>query len=484
MYNLNTIQGPCPYFHLDLELCSGDRIIMKKQTVKKKSNRFIAPLILTAATVLLFILHRCDFIIPPMDDTYIHLVYGRSILSSAFLCFNGIEPSSGFTSPLWLLPSALASMFGTTLAPLALMGFSLLAAGAALFLLPSLTGILLMLAGPFFFHASSGMETALSSLAVIAVWKCVRDGCGNTVTSLILAGAFLTRPELAILVIPVIYSIEDRTPGTIVRVIMPSLIAGLLWILWNIHSTGLPLPSTFYAKQPTSWFNSAVSGLPGLLKGLLITSPVLLFAFAASIKGFFNNGRDGQRAISLILIPLLLIAVSLFTQPNSFFQMRYYVPSLTAMVLATGYWLDRLKRRRLNAVILAVSMLPGLIIFAGRRADASCEVFSIDVRPARYLSGMTTPEQTVAAADIGAIKWITGINILDLDGLVTPERLPGPDRREWKWIHLRSDYLLAFPDQYSALIVEAGSSLEFITGFGSNVNVICGEDSVALWKIR
>ncbi len=137
----------------------------------------------------------------------------------------------------------------------------------------------------------------------------------------------------------------------------------------------------------------------------------------------------------------------------------------------------------MNAFILAVSMLPGLIIFAGRRADASYDVFSIDVRPARYLSSIASVEQTVAAADIGAVKWITGMDILDLDGLVTAERLPGPERKEWQWISVRADYLLAFPGQYSNFISEAGDSLEFLMGFGSDRNVICGEDSVALWKI-
>ncbi|MCK4807441.1 MAG: hypothetical protein KAT09_07330, partial [Candidatus Aegiribacteria sp.] len=120
----------------------------------------------------------------------------------------------------------------------------------------------------------------------------------------------------------------------------------------------------------------------------------------------------------------------------------------------------------------------------GRRADASCDVYSIDVRPAQYLSSVASSAQTVAAADIGAVKWITNMEILDLDGLVTAERLPGSSREGWQWISDRSDYLLAFPEQYSGLISEAGDSLEFLIGFGSDRNVICGEDSVALWRIN
>ena len=468
---------------LDGKPCTGDKIGMKKPPRRKKTVRYTVPLLLLGAVILLIILGN-DFSIPPMDDTYIHLVYGRSLFSSAPLCFNDAEPSSGFTSPLWLLPSALASLAGTALAPVAVMVFSLLAAGAALFMLPPFTGILLLMTGPFFFHASSGMETALSCLAVIAVWRCVRDGTGIMVSSFILAGAFLVRPELAILGIPLVVSMKKRTPGNIIRLAVPSVIIGLLWMFWNIHSMGLPLPSTFYAKNPVSWLTSAHTGLPGLLKGLLITSPLLLFAVVVSVTKLLRSRGERRPEVSMALIPLLLFAVSICLQPNSFFQMRYYVPALTAGVLATGHWLRGLRRWRLNTCILAFSMLPGLIIFAGRRADASCDVYSIDVRPAQYISGVASPTQTVAAADIGAVKWITDMEILDLDGLVTAERIPRYGIEGWQWISDRSDYLLAFPEQYSGLISEAGDSLEFLIGFGSDRNVICGEDSVALWRIN
>jgi len=466
---------------LDGKSVKGDRTGMKNTAFKANSAKFTVPAMLAAAVVLLLILSGFNLSIPPMDDTYIHLVYGRSLLSSAPLCFNSLEPSSGFTSPLWLLPSAAASFAGATGAPVLLMLFSLLAAAAALFLAPSLTAILLLMIGPFFFHASSGMETALSCLAVIAIWRCIRDGCSITVASIILAGAFLVRPELGILIIPVSVSLQNRSPLNILRLAAPAIIAGLLWVVWNIHSTGLPLPSTFYAKQPVSWITSAISGFPGLFKSLLIISPLLFFAAAASIVGLIKDRTDKRRNTSLALIPLLLFTVSIYLQPNSFFQMRYYVPFLTATALAAGYWLSGLPRRKLNTFILVLSMLPGLIIFSGRRVQASRDVFLIDVQPALYFSASS--EHTVAAADIGALKWITDLNILDIDGLVTPERLPGPDRLEWEWISERSDYLLVFPQQYSSLILEAGDSIEFIMGWGSGRNVICGEDSVGLWKI-
>lgn len=50
----------------------------------------------------------------PLDDTYIHLVFGRSLVRGGFMQFNPGVPTTGLTSPLWILPSAAASLAGPT----------------------------------------------------------------------------------------------------------------------------------------------------------------------------------------------------------------------------------------------------------------------------------------------------------------------------------------------------------------------------------
>ena len=42
----------------------------------------------------------------PLDDAWIHLVYGRSVASHGIPAYNGTIPEAGFTSPLWMLNSA------------------------------------------------------------------------------------------------------------------------------------------------------------------------------------------------------------------------------------------------------------------------------------------------------------------------------------------------------------------------------------------
>ncbi len=443
-------------------------------------------MLLVAAAIALLLLGKGPGGVPPMDDTYIHLVYGHSLLSGSPLSYNGNQPSSGFTSPLWLPPATLASLSGKLAGPWIIMILSLAAAAVCMLLLPTLTGLLLLFTGPFFFHAASGMETSLACLAVVIVWRSIEKGRSSTTISIALAGSFLVRPELAVLVLPAVMALDEKSFGKIVRLVLPIAIAGAIWVLWNLHATGRPLPSTFYAKQAVTWPLAFAAGWKGLLKGLLLTSPLLFFASGSWITSALRRkGKHSPASRSLALVPLVLLTAALATQPNSYFQMRYYVPALTAFVLAAGKWLEELgRRRRLNAIILCMSMTPGLLIFAERRIQASIDVNCIDVAPAVFLEGAADRSETVAAADVGAVKWITGMQVLDLDGLVTPQRLPGDEMADWAWIYDRADFLIAFPGQYSSLIAQAGDQLEYIIGFASPGNVICGEDSVSLWRIR
>jgi len=37
----------------------------------------------------------------PLDDAWIHLVYGREISRGGYLAYNSGEPATGSTSPIW-----------------------------------------------------------------------------------------------------------------------------------------------------------------------------------------------------------------------------------------------------------------------------------------------------------------------------------------------------------------------------------------------
>jgi hypothetical protein len=414
--------------------------------------------------------------VPPMDDTYIHLVYGRSIVRGAPLEYNPGEPSSGFTSPLWLIPAAAASLAGAAAPPL-LMAFSCAAAAAAVLLCGSATaGMLLLLLGPLLFHAGSGMETASAVLAVVLVWRRA-DGAAppDWKAGILLAGAAMVRPELALMAVPLALSAGRPRPGGLVRLLAPALAAGTAWIAWNLHATGMPLPSTFYAKQAGAAAYGLLPGLTGLARGLVVGAPLLAPAGAAATWLLLRR----RPALGLVCLAALLPAVVL--QPNSFFQMRYHVPWLAAFALACARVLGR---RRWAAALLALSLVPGALVFASRRIRASADVRAIDVRPAMLVSRTAAEGDVVAAADVGAMGWLSGARVLDLDGLVTPTPPRGDHGGpRWSWVRDRADYLAAFPWQYAGLIAEAGEGLRLMRMFRSPSPVICGEDAVGLWEI-
>lgn len=405
--------------------------------------------------------------VPPMDDTWIHLVYGRSLLTSSPLSFNPGQPSSGFTSPVWLLPSALAST-ASSHAELALMALSLLAAATAL-LLPGLppAAPLLVFTGPFLFHASSGMETGLAFLLTALSWACLSGKPKPGRDGVILAVSGLCRPEFFLLMVP--YAIHITREGKagiigVVRLLGPSAILGAAWIFWNLHATGLPLPASYYAKAGAS------SAPFQLARSLFLASPLTLALGLAAAAALLRKGRiEGS-------LPLVLLAASAATQPNPWFLLRYYAPFLFSCGLASAALLASLgsgARRILLAASLALAV-PGLIAYGRFRVLASRDVLSIDVDPALFLQRRSGGDAVVACADAGAMRWLGGFEILDVDRLVTP----GPPAS------LDSvDYAALFPSQYSDLIEQAGNHLRLLRSFRSATPIICGEDEVRVFEV-
>ncbi len=413
----------------------------------------------------------------PLDDTYIHLVFGRSLAGGGFMQFNAGVPTTGLTSPLWILPSAAASLAGGS-APVALMLISALA-GALTILAGGEAALLLLLCGPLLFHSTSGMETALAALlATLAAAGLASGRLRGPALGILLAAACLTRPESAVLCIPAVMKAGGRGEAAC-RVIPPAL-ALALWGAWNLHASGSILPSTFYAKAARPFYGD----LPPLMVRLFFSAP---FALPAAILGTIGMAR--RRDPAWLCVPLLA-AAAVLTAPNHYNQLRYHVPWLCASMPAAASWLRgrglSLRREQARSTAFtaaAILMVPGAAFFVIQRIRAASDVWTIDVRPALLVDSLAEEGDVVAAGDIGATAWITDLEVIDLDGLVTPERLPGPGRAGWGWIAERSDWLIAFPDQYSGMVREAGEDLAPVAGFASAHPVVCGEDTVSVWRV-
>jgi hypothetical protein len=438
---------------------------MKESHTPKSALIVPALLVVTSAALMLAAADN-----PPMDDTYIHLVYGHSLFTPHPLCFNEGQSSSGFTSPLWLPAAAIASC-GSSAGPVVLMVFSLLAASSAFLVrgLPRASAVL-VLTGPFLFHSSSGMETALACLLIALSWVRLSGPQAAGRDGMLLAASGMCRPEMFLLMVPyLIRFIRSGRPSLsgALSLLGPSALAGIAWVGWNVHATGHLLPASFYAKA------GAPAALLLLGAGLLKSSPL---GFALGIAASFTLLRKARLEGS---IPIILLASALMTQPNPWFQMRYYVPAIFATGLACAAWLEGLGGRTRVILLAAVfaTSLPGLFLFGRNRILASSDVEAIDVRPALFIRDLAGcgGNARVACADAGAMKWLAPVFVLDVDGLVTPPEpggFPGS-----------ADYAVLFPRQYAGLVEAAGPHLVPLLRFRSPSPVICGEEEVVVFEV-
>jgi hypothetical protein len=143
----------------------------------------------------------------PLDDAWIHLVYGRALTQHALPCYNDAKPEAGFTSPLWIVACAAAHVVSSlsgldvvivlkAITVLCALGVSIAVArlvlefdGGAIGAL--LAGLLCSLTPALAFSQVSGMEVCLAAgLSLWAVYALLRER--YLATGLLLAAAYLS----------------------------------------------------------------------------------------------------------------------------------------------------------------------------------------------------------------------------------------------------------------------------------------------------
>ena len=149
----------------------------------------------------------------PLDDTFIHLQYGRQIGEGEWFRYNDGDPvSTGASSFLYVLVLGAAHFLGV--AGTNLLAFAIIL-GAALFALASLlgyrlgrrlageraglwSGVLIAANGAFAWGATSGMEVALFSVLILGTLLAFLHELSSgrfLLTPILAALAALTRPE-------------------------------------------------------------------------------------------------------------------------------------------------------------------------------------------------------------------------------------------------------------------------------------------------
>ena len=417
----------------------------------------------------------------PLDDSWIHLVFARSLAHGEGLAFNPGELVAGTTAPLWTaLLGLLAALPGSIflwakLAGIAAQAGSVLlvySVARRLALSPARAAIaagLVAASDWLVWSALSGMEVNLFVLLMLAGLdrhlreRAAPPGAALPPLSFLLFGlAALTRPEG--LLLPLLAAADrlllaaPRTaeePG--LRLAPPSraqgttILAGLLLALlvlapvgWAFHQmSGSFLPTTVAAKSsgppllvPDPRLLSAIAGI------LLASQPwMTLLALGGVVESVRRLGGPRDRGLLLALWTLALPLASAMLSSGKELAVgnfgRYFFPLLPCVVLLGSLALAPLPFARLRSVafsrrvhvpagalLLLLLATPALFSLASglKRYLVSCtNVRESNVALARWLAPRLPPDALVAVNDVGAFKYLLPNRLLDLVGLMTPE---------------------------------------------------------------
>lgn len=407
----------------------------------------------------------------PLDDAWIHLVYGRSLAAEGILAYNPGVPATGATSLLWPVLLALPHLAFSGLSPILvtvkLLGVALHLGAAALawavarrFSSPRLAtgGAVLVALNPDLLAASlSGMEVSLATVTVLALTLAALAR-----RRVLFLGAAtlcpLVRPELASVafLLPALLWIRRDRPALLRHWALAALgsAAGFGLIAWrNLAVSGLPLPATFYAKVGQVQIPLSEALLEGfrrfarvfvLLDATLLLLPLLGLGLLWLLRpppgepdpGAVGTdpGLDPRQVSSALLWTGALYWAQHFVlvrwfDATSFYAQRYLLPvhplillALPPLVHALWVRLPGARLRRGVLVALGLVTVTSLVYATVRRTDRlendARNIDEVQVAMGRSLSRF--PAGTVVwAVDAGALRYFAapGATVVDLMAL-------------------------------------------------------------------
>lgn len=404
-----------------------------------------------------------------IDDAYITFRYAANIARGVGFVYNPGQHVLGTTTPLYTAIMALAALVaGAASLPTIAVVINALLSGVSTALLAHLgrqvtdhllpgiaLGVLWAVAPMSVTFAVGGMETELVialTLGAFAAWLARRTTLAAALTGL----AFLTRPDTLIwagpLALGMIYgawttrkdqSILQRLPWrealTFAAVILP-------WIVYGTVTFGSPLTrsiaakSVAYSLEPTQalvrllqsyatpFFGYDTFGPPAAMIGAVVYP--LLALFGALFMAYRN-----WRTLPLSIYPWLYFLV--FAAANPLMFRWYLAPPMPIFMLCivAGLWgiATRVFHGRARyALFVAASTLwlaTSLLAWdihpdhGPDRPAPNMAWFKLELlykEAAKSLRAEIDADTVVAAADIGAVGWYSGAEILDTLGLISP----------------------------------------------------------------
>lgn len=405
----------------------------------------------------------------PFDDAWIHFAIARNIADYGQVSFNVGVWSGGTTSLLWDILLALGYRIGADMLAAAwvLGALAYIAVGTAFYsLLVPISGSLslghwlaclvaLALCATAFipYLALSGMDThlflalGLGSLAAFVHRR-------YQLVRWLLAALMLTRIEgiglLPILVGAAVLKRDVRGERRKVWVwLFPALLALLAYLGFNLAVTGHPLPTTMAGRRwlwgfPESSLAFSASRLEQYARDWLSlmlnfvfigkSGPCLWGIAVVALLGLGHLLRSIVRHRWLSLLGSLLV-LGWITGHNLMYVLVAPIASwrhqivnvlvLPLLLMWGGNALLQKARGRFEYVVMAGlfamvvgSYLPGLIAYRRVFVGNVQHINAVHVRAGQWLATNVPETATVAAFDIGAVKFFGEQTVLDLGGLV------------------------------------------------------------------
>ncbi|MGE0481887.1 MAG: hypothetical protein AB7Q17_15600 [Phycisphaerae bacterium] len=457
---------------------------------------------------------RVDF---PLDDSWIHLVYARSLVEEGVPAYNPGVAEAGFTSPLWILVCAAAHLLarvssldvvlavkvlGAALAWLATLGlYELLRAWTRAALLPLFGGLLCAASPTLSFSQVAGMEVNLA--AGCALWMLLALHHQRFLAAgVLLAAAYWSRPE-TLLLAPLVgigqliawrFRFDRARLLATAQVALPLAIAGGLWAAYCYSINGHALPNTFYVKTrneyPLTDAWTVVREIPWRLTANFYGSALVLYMIGAAAL----LRRPSVARVVIVLFPWVFLAAigatrsMLPTFSNHYVLQRYALPAAPLLLVVITVGLDALcalGRRRASAdaaTPLSTAALLGRIAALAlgalalvryppelkRNADLfawNCQnIREMQTALGKWVARYTASDATILLNDAGAIRYFGERNIIDLVGLNTHELALDREFRHAISLsatrmadymkQLDARYLIIFPSWFVALTTD------------------------------
>lgn len=408
----------------------------------------------------------------PLDDAWIHLVYGRELAHHGRLFYNTGELEAGFTSPVWILCTGFAELLGmvsgvSSVATVKTLGV-LSAACASLLVFElnlTLTGnavISLVLAGiaagtPLVaFSQLSGMEVGLASAWLLAAILMLERRSYSS-AGIYCGLAYLTRPECVVLAPLLLLGVtiaERRSAhGTralgsaVAKVLLPLLMAAGTWALYCLAVNGHPLPNTFYVKYQQA---DLAVGLVQVVREIVLDLPLAFGSIGCLVYlvGAVELARTGRAAgLAVLGLPWLFLVAVAASRPMPqgcglyFYWWRYVLSALPALYVpaAAGAgllwrmgggdspWTLRTSggvRKALCALCLLLLLLvplsryPWQLGFRRQLFSWNCQnINEVQVALGHWVNTTVPPDEAVFVNDSGAIRYFGNRRTIDLLGL-------------------------------------------------------------------